>query len=408
MTITRLILIVESPLTPRDYARFGLATLQASGLAVEVWEVDAIYLPRPLPEAIIRSADCRLRRFTSESALVHAVKGLGADTCVITLAGPYLGQTWTHAPLLDAFACNACTWATFTSGHRPPVGAAIGEQSAAAQVLDRIRVRITVASSALRSPARVRLLGRRVRARAAQASLPVGSPGQFRPLDLVWAGTSTENIEPRLIGPDTQVRFIHTLDYEELMRTSLEHAPRDIPALYIDTMGPLHPDFAVSDVPVVVDPDSWFSTVRTALDDFEQSTGRTVMIAAHPRASSDQVNRWYGGRAITPLTTAAAIARSELLLVTSASTSLGIAAALRTPAIALRTPAIHASHLWQLDDYADRLGLAMHDATDLSAPWPQPTLDDERYERFVHEFMKLPDTPAEPFWEVVARDIGQV
>lgn len=204
------------------------------------------------------------------------------------------------------------------------------------------------------------------------------------------------------------MRFIHTLDYDEVIALGPSLPGRDIDALYIDSMGPLHPDFAVSDVPVLVDPVQWFEEVNRGLSAFERHTGTRVSVAPHPRSRRADVAEWYGGRQVVSVGTPEAIARSRVIIATSGSTSLGLAAALATPAIAMRTTGIHRMHQPELESYRQALDLPYVDATAESISWPAVRLNPDRYESFVSEYIKRPGTPNTPFWEQVVEDIKEL
>ncbi len=408
MTIRRMVFVVESPLSPRDYVRFGIGALQAQGLHTEAWEVDAIYLPRADGETATRSAECTIQRFRNERSLVSAIEDLGPDTCILTLSGIDRSQGWTHGPLREAFARTAAVVSTFSSGHRPPEPHTRAGLGLSARTRARAQSLTTTTAAAFGNPARMRLLTRRMKERTARAGLPIHIPQSICHFDFVWAGTSIDQIDPALIGPATAVRYIHTLDYDDLLNLNLVGLARTIPALYIDTMGPSHPDFAVSHIPVMVEPDVWFGQVSQALSEYEAATGSMVVIAAHPRANPVDVARWYGGREVTTLGTPEAIARAQAVLVTNASTSLGLVAALHTPALVIRPPAIHETHLAQLDDYARMLALPVYDLADPPAQWPAPRADLRHYAQFVEQYMKRAGTPEISFWQQVADDLAQV
>jgi hypothetical protein len=406
--LRRVVFLVESPLTQRDYERFGFEVLQHGGLQVEAWEIGEIYLPRPGAEFAPRAEKAFIHPYRRERELVRALEALQRDTCVIALAGPYQGQEWTHAPILRALARSRCVYTTICSGHRPPERDVVPPDLG--QTILRLSTRFWAhVASPFTSPRRgFKLTARRMRGRVHMAGLRIGPPPIPRPLDFVWAGTRVDQLSPTVIGAGTRVRYIHTLDYDNILGVSNIQQGPGLTALYIDTMGAVHPDFLVSDVPVLVDPQAWFAEVREALSGFEAATGRSVAIAPHPRSDPTHVRQWYGGRPVISTPTAEAVAAADVVLVTSASTSIGIAAAFATPVIAIRTPAIHATHLAQLDQYAQLLGLETFDTTDPTSTWPPPRINVDLYRAFVEDNVKLPGTAEKPFWSQVLDDLLHV
>ena len=54
MGISRVVYVVESPLTSRDHNRFGVDVLTNAGFDVEIWEVQDLFLPRDQGPAAVQ------------------------------------------------------------------------------------------------------------------------------------------------------------------------------------------------------------------------------------------------------------------------------------------------------------------------------------------------------------------
>ena len=65
----------------------------------------------------------------------------------------------------------------------------------------------------------------------------------FRGLDWAWVATNTDSINPYLLQDKTRVRYLHSLDYERVRQLQALSIDSALQPVYLDTMGPHHPDF---------------------------------------------------------------------------------------------------------------------------------------------------------------------
>lgn len=395
-----MILLVEAPLSQRDYERFGLAYMAMHGLNTEVWEIHDVYAPRPRRERANRAPAACIRRFASEHELVRSASSLQAQDCVVATIGVFSGQERTMGPLIEAIRSSDALFTALSSGHRLPLPPPnTHERPCLNGLAGRAR---QLVSDLVNNPRRVPIAirsGWRRRKRYDRTHAAV--------LHAVWSGTTTERIESTLINADTEIAYIHTLDYD-LIRHARE-LPLSLAAgkiVYLDTMGPEHPDFAVHGMEVLTAPDTWFAAVRSAFDKIEEALHLPIVIVAHPRAARVQLAEWYGDRQIITGPTAQSIRDGSLILVTSATTSLGMVACLGKPCLALRTPMIHATHLAELDAYADALSIPLIDYTAVPQDLVIPVPDHVKQNLFVEEFVKRSGTPEQDFWDYVAGRIA--
>lgn len=398
--IKRVVLIVETPFSHRDFDRFGIATIQKHGLLPEVWEVHDVYVPRPLGESVVRPTGVKVTRFSSETDLLKFASSLEADDCVITAVGVYVGQEKSMSPLVKALGSSNALVTALSLGHRLP------EPSIQPHWCGRLRsvgiLSKTIVRDVKRNPRRIPVAIRS----AWRRGKPAGN-APLRALDAIWAGTSVERIQPALVNDDTYLTFIHTLDYDLVRHSRTQPPGRAVGKIvYLDSMGPVHPDYLVHGKHLLTNSAEWFASVRSSFDRIESLFKTQIVVVPHPRAAPDQVIKWYGQREVLACPTAQAIRDCDLVLVTSPTTSLGIAAALKKPCIALRTPMIHAQSLARLQAYAETLGIPVLDHESLPESIGLPRPDADKQARFVEEYVKRTGTPDQDFWDVVVRRIA--
>ncbi len=396
--IERVVVIVEAPLSHRDFDRFGITTFLKYDLRPEIWEIHDVYAPRPRSELVVRPTEVKIHRFSSEYDLVRSASSLKAEDCVITTAGVYVGQEEATAPFVGAISSSDALFTAVSSGHTLPMPPS-GDRGALKRPRTLARA---IARDWKTNPRRVSVNLRR----SWRRRLPIDN-SRSRALDAIWAGTNVDNIQRRLIDQDTRINFIHTLDYD-LIRSCRQQAPGSAVGkiVYLDSMGPEHPDFPVQGFQLESGAAAWFSSVRAAFDHIETALQMPVAIAPHPRASRDQAHKWYGGREVLSGTTAQSIRDSELVLVTDPTTTLGIVAALQRPCLGLRAPLIHARSNAEFQVYTDALGIPVIDFDSLPQTLAPPLPDFHKQARFVEDYVKRTGTPDQDFWEFVASRIA--
>ena len=402
MSIRRVIYLVESPLTPRDYGRFGLGVLAQAGLAVETWDVHGIFLPRDDADGIERASGCVIHEFTSMDDLTEACEELTEETAVILVCAVYAGELARLLPLVRALMRGNAVLATIASGDRPAIPVDPGVRLSRA---GRVRRSITSMRTGQDSVgAVVRKAVSRARAWALVAASRL-RPGTVRPLSWIWAGTSIDVVDPLFVGAQTRVRFIHALDFDRILSGATDVRPANSSIVYLDAMGPLHPDFAVLGIDVEVGAAEWFAAINAGLNVIEDSTGERVVVAAHPRAQAGSMDQWYHGRKVEYGDTESLIRNSSSVLISDPTTSIGMIAWHRRPATVLRGRRLFDSHLIELDQYASLLNFEVVDLDSIPPSWQPPSVDEAAYASFVTSYVKRPGTPMLPFWDVVASDL---
>jgi len=322
---------------------------------------------------------------------------------VIFVGGLYPGQVWQGRKLLRLISATPARLASISSGHLPttilPGKLTSLRRSHAARIF-----------SLLTEPSRWNTIPRRL---AASLIVPkVGLQrrlhlrGSIRPLDHIWVGTMVSGIAPVFIDASTTITYIHTLDYDLVLalRAACEQStPR---LVFIDSMGPLHPDYVVHETSGGISIETYSDIVCRGLDQIETRLGTEVVIAVHPRAAVGVMEPWYGGRTLIYGQTPELIADATAVIVAEGSTAIGLATVFQRPLVLLSSSTS--------DSFIQRMNRAFAQALatpliDLDAPeLPPITLDVDAdvYAHYVEKYIKRPGTLEKPFWSVVASEIN--
>ena len=388
----RVVYLVESPFSQRDSERFGVNELISRGFLPEVWNVGPVYLPGAQRQYVKRATDLACWDITSLEDLGTRVKSLDSDDVVISLVGSQPGQVRKYRRMHQILSQGACQRGVLAAAPVIAVESKTHFSSIQGRLKKSVYTRVGKNNNVI---ARSMLAVYRQLLRVSC-------------MDFAWVATDASSIDPTLMNHRTQTVLIHSLDYDLVLKEG-QTPDREIgPPLLIDDMGPDHPDFISLDEAEVgnLDTQEYFRRLRLVLDSLEQHLGTSIEIAAHPRAQPGSAESRYGGRKVYYGETAKRIRSSSLMILTGASTAVGMAVAWSKPVVMIRADGIHAYerarnealvHLldlpvWQLDRFVPR------------EDWKQ--VPRARYRAYMERFVKQAGTQEKPFWTVVANSLS--
>lgn len=405
--IRRVVYALESPLSERDVDRFGMRILQDAGFDVTVWDLSTLYLPstgrRPSeqPDGLTVTV---IETFEEFSGMCAAMDDQVAVICIL---GVYRGQLRSHHRLLAALSGTPAILATVSAGHLP-IELVVGDDYLEIERLTSPRRRIST----------------RVRTQAVSLRRAISSFGpvrgaldaatmrahRLRPLDIVWVGTTTADINPPLLSPRTVVRYVHSLDFDRIPAHLLEDHGEGTGIVLIDSLGPLHPDYSMYyEASGLPRPENavarYFTAIRKALDDIETTSGESVTIAAHPRATRGLLEEHYAGRTVVYLDTVDQVAKASVVLITGPTTALSLVTTMRKPAMIISSASFDPYLQVVLPRLSALLHLEVWDADTQHNTWRTPALDEVSYADYVSRYVKREGSLTLPFWKQVAHDL---
>ncbi len=208
-----------------------------------------------------------------------------------------------------------------------------------------------------------------------------------------------------LVGPKTIPIYAHTADFD----LYLDHAKTEPEnqAVFIDQYVPYHPGHVALKSTGVIDPDLYYGRLRALFDRIENELNLKVVIAAHPRANYHLHKGVFGDREIFYGKTSDQIAKSRLVMV-HISTAVSFAILFRKPVMILTTKELYNLHplqknAWGYEISSKELGVPLTffdnpDEVDLAN---LPTVNDQLYDRYIDKYIKTPESPSKPLWEIV-------
>lgn len=229
---------------------------------------------------------------------------------------------------------------------------------------------------------------------------------KLRPLDFVWAGTSTLSLSNKIMDSETIVRYIHSLD-AELIRKLPRSQRIDKPfILFLDSMGPLHPDLLISGSAFKTPVSRYFSATIEALNRVSDATGLSIFVAAHPRAMPGSLDTYYHPYPVHYFSTPHLIQKSTGVIDLACSAAIGMAALLRKPVIFLDDKTVTTRRINYLQKcFAAELGVPIIRVAEFPKSYSFDPEVGSGYDIFVRKYISPHGWPEIDFWQTVVQDI---
>ncbi len=384
------VFVVQVPFTPRTYATNDIPAFLARGIAVTVLDVSDIVQPTLTHD---RSASSGMPDI--EIVVVSDAASLAAQKSLLERADLIVCHVGTGFPTLENHAvlkaiCRSGTPYAIPSSNIHPwaAGNPAGGGEGKGGLIQRLRRADIRNSLFTRLP--LRLLG-------------------LRAADFVIHGGRRSDIPMRLVDATTHRILAHIQDYDVYLDVSAENPAVADEAVYIDVFLGHHPDTrAMRNVAMPDDPAYFYPRLRAFFDRVERELGLRVVVAAHPRADYGGMDDPFGGRRVIKGDTAGCVVRSRLVLACH-STANSYAVMFGKPVVVMATRNImaHPLYRWVFASTAELLGQPLtyiDDATDADLS-DAMTIDSGAYARFLEDFIKIPGTPREKYWNIVLDEL---
>ena len=389
--------LIETPLTRRDYERFGVEILRSRGFHVSFLDLTGILNPDyvknyepPDPsdykDIVIMHTWHEVEDYLKNNRVFLAVELIGGAS----LKNISIYRILKKYNIKYASFCTNCPNYKSTSTGLSEMTKATYEKLNGLNIIDIARkvarkTRLAFNLLSVQHPALVLKGGR-----AQFSKLPKPSNG-------------------------AKVVSAHALDYD----LYLKHHSR-IPGssmknnciVFLDEYNPFHPDFMINkDDAFSLDPRTYYGGLNRFFSHIEKRMGLPVKIAAHPRARYDLHPDYFQGREVISGKTLELIFDAKDVLA-HASTSINFAVLYRKPLIFLTSDEINATNYAILiNNSAGQFAkkpVNVDGDPDIYVNSNDLQVDNDIYDKYYSNFIKIPGTPEKPFWEIVADNLVSI
>jgi hypothetical protein len=204
----------------------------------------------------------------------------------------------------------------------------------------------------------------------------------------------------------TSVIRAHNLDYDFFIQKK-NNTKKTFSLVFLDEYGPYHPDFNRLNVKPYMTADNYYPIIDFGLSKIAKSLNLNVKIAAHPKSDYKNQSLKYK-HPIFENKTFELINEADLI-VTLGSTSLQWAVILKKPIIFVTTNEIQnsfnaKSYSKFIHYFAQILGkrvLNLSNVSKVNDFKEYLTIDEEKYKNYIENYIKMKGSPKKPIWTIV-------
>jgi hypothetical protein len=383
--ITKILFLTISSFNLRDFKRFGIELLENNGFEVEVWDLTNIFFPHI--EKVYRPPDPVEwpfhRVFTDRNSALQNLEDLSSEVFIVSIL-PYNSRYYSF---FKAISRSDAKYAPFCANTYPSVK---GNKKG------KLRTFLYNLKKLQKDPYH-RLTN------FAFLRLP-SSWIKLRPPNLILAGGKESIRYQPPVDRLTEILWIHALDYDLYLKEKNKSFSEKSTAVFLDEYLPFHPDFFRQKVPPPIKAGEYYPLLNKFFTRVEQQLRLKVIIAAHPRSSSEKLSNSFERREWIFGQTIKLVKESKLVLAHS-STSLNFANLYHKPVIFLTMTELDKTYKGPLiDEVANLFGKKpIYIDRDNNIDWNvELTVSKMHYKNYRRDYIKTETSEELPFWLVVA------
>ena len=202
--------------------------------------------------------------------------------------------------------------------------------------------------------------------------------------------------------------YAHSMDYDIYLKIKeKETSTNKVPpyAVFIDQDFITHPDMKIFNYDRPVSENKYYPALINFFKNFKIKTGLDIKFAVHPKSRNKKLKELLKEIDYSFGNTEELIKNSSLVLLHS-STAISFAVLFKKPIIILTSDELKKSWLWPrikvLSKYTDTKPINID--KDLESQLNLENIfnfDKEKYSKYLNQYLKVPDSPDIPLWEIV-------
>jgi len=381
----RIIFFIGSPLSQRDYDRFGIEVLQKNGFEVEVWDFTPFLHPQV--NRNIKLFDAinweKYSIFPTWNEARSAILKL-QHNCFIICMVSYQIKSLT---IYRALSKKKLRYCVFMANALPTISNKKSMLYSLRRLkkIDLFKV-ITVLFS----------------------KIPYNYMG-IRPAAINLAGGAMSTIYNYPVSKKTNILWLHTLDYDIYLKKCLNPVHHDKKmGVFLDEYIPFHPDYIFSGLSVPSSPEEYYPSISKFFELIESKYGVHIVIAAHPISHYENHPDYFGGRPVVKGKTSELVQKSGFVI-SHMSTSINFAVLFHKPVIFLTSDRLQQSHMKpyieQMASFIGKKPINL-DINPLIIDWEKEiSINENAYMNYKHSYIKRIGSEDLPFWQIFANFI---
>jgi hypothetical protein len=196
----------------------------------------------------------------------------------------------------------------------------------------------------------------------------------------------------------------HNLDYDFFIeKQNAGNKSNNGELVFLDVNGPYHSDFIHSGKKPYVTAENYYKTINTGLLQIGKALNCPVKIAAHPRSDYENKKYKYSFPIIKDQTFD--LIQQASAIISQGSTSLQWAIVMNKPILLITTNELNRSNYASITDgFAFELGKKVVNLNliEKNYDWKQHLhIDEKKYQKYIDKYVKFPKSPEKSVWEIV-------
>ena len=277
-SLKNIIFLIATPLTKRDFIRYGIKTYIDNGIECFIYDFTSIYNYNYL--SYKNSVDLMLEKtviISNEINLIKYVSKISKDSIIISHIYPN-NKTKNLFDILDG---NSLVYGFVFTGLIP----------FSLQSEPKLR---DIIISALKKPKKVLLAIKNL-------ALYKSIKQMYNPSFIMYAGLKVKDYYR--FKPTTQTKLIkcNSFDYDNYLELEEKNELRIISEEYIiflDEYVPYHPDNLINNNQPNCNPETYYNYLNNYFNKIEKELNTSIIIAAHPRSEYKKIGNKFDGRKI--------------------------------------------------------------------------------------------------------------
>ncbi len=396
---SRIIIVVGTPFSKRDYERFGVYAFINKGFDVEVWDCTAFVMPSEYHQYVPPDAfdweNCY--KYKNKREFQRALERLDRRTFAIL----HINYNFDSFSVFKGISrkIKYCVMAISLPG--------FGSYSAWPQ--NKTHRYFQYIASFFTSPTD-KYFGKIIR--KIFLKIPPFLLG-VKSANIVLLSASKYSLEAYPVDSKSRLVWAHSSDYDNYLKIASDPpAITEKTAVFLDEFEPFHPDYKHSGNPSNVTPEEYFPLLCKFFSCLESKHGFKVIVAAHPRSSYDKLPDYFQGRPVIRGKTSELV-RDSSLVILHHSFSFNYAVLFKKPMIFITTTQYENSFFKGLREpptvewLAACFGKKAHnlDHSDGLDMEQEMEVDIAKYDEFRNNYIKKDGSDEIHLWEILIKAI---
>ena len=386
----RIIYVLETPPSKRDYDRYGINYSKAIGNVTEIWEISKIIFSKRYKNLDTGTSSSKAIKSIIQFR-THILE-LQDNDVVIFIGCVFRPVSFLHLFALLQLRSIKCKTSAVLISNLPTTTDKAPQKSSIIQVMKKLK---NYKQYFLVLFFKILIINRS----KFQNIL------NLKPLDLLWTSSKFVDVPTLFLNQDTVIRTLHAFDYDEILREIENVITHNDKYVLVDSMGPLHPDYKLSNYTNIPTIEMWKEKICKALDNFEAVTQSKVIIAAHPRAERQIISHLYSGREVVSNQTCSLIRGAKAVIIPEGSTAVSFAVFFEKPIYLFDSIIFDPKVRNLVFEMSDLLDIPILNIDSDFLVTPIPEINNLKYNSYINKYLKSKNTQNDFFWNIVFRDL---